>query len=521
VTSPEVSPEPPLVGVHGTGTHERHIARGALLQQVCQVWGTLCMLVVATILGRRLSLDAFGVYGLLISLAAYLITVQVSVEAAAVRVLAEAEADPGRRSQVLSTTMAIYAIGGVASGVLLATAGVGLIDVLGIPEALRGDAKEAVLVLAAVTALGWPFKVFQDALRGMQLFGAAAVGEMAAYTTMAVAMVVLVVVVDAPLWAIIALGGALPALTGVGCAVSAFAFHVDVRFRPHEVSWPLAGSMLKVSTYLFVAGLADVVIYSLDRVILGGFRSISAVGLYEGAARPHNLIRQLNGTLLLTVVPVAARYIAEADAQRIRDLLLRGTRYVVAIVGPVTVVLIVLAAPVLEVWLGDRYRTAALALAIMSSYWLIGCNTGVVASMMLAAGQVRFLARFAWIVAIANLAASLALTPWLGLNGVVLGTTIPYVLLQPWFLLRGIREFHVSVGDFAREVWIPAYSTCAAVAAVLIPIRIFAEPHHLWTLAAAAVAGLAVGWGLLWIVFLTPGERRLVISLVRSPLRSS
>ncbi|MCW3002653.1 MAG: rane protein involved in the export of O-antigen and teichoic acid, partial [Conexibacter sp.] len=301
MTSPEVQPEPELVGVGGTGTHERHIARGALLQQFCQVWGTLCMLLVATILGRRLSLDAFGVYGLLISLTAYLITVQVSVEAAAVRALAEAESDPSRRGEVLSTTMAIYAVGGVVSGVLVATAGVGLVDVLGIPEALRGDAKDAVLVLALVTALGWPFKAFQDALRGMQLFGAAAVGEMAAYTVMAIGMVVLVLVIDAPLWALIALGGALPALIGVCCAVSARLFRVGVRFHPHEVSWPLAGSMLRVSAYLFVAGLADVVIYSLDRVILGGFRSISSVGLYEGAARPHNLIRQLNGTLLLTV----------------------------------------------------------------------------------------------------------------------------------------------------------------------------------------------------------------------------
>jgi hypothetical protein len=59
------------------------------------------------------------------------------------------------------------------------------------------------------------------------------------------------------------------------------------------------------------------------------------------------------------------------------------------------------------------------------------------------------------------------------------------------------------------------------VAAVLIPIRIFAEPQNLLTLAGAAVVALAVGWGLLWAVFLTAGERRLVISLIRSPLRAT
>jgi O-antigen/teichoic acid export membrane protein len=523
VTSPEVQPEPELVAPGSPGAHERHIARGALLQQFSQVWGTLCMLAVATVLGRHLSLDAFGVYGLLISLAAYLIIVQVSVEAAAVRVLSAAEADEeaSRRSEVLSTTMAIYTVGGIASGLLVATGGVGLIGVLGIPESLHDDAREAVLVLALVTAVGWPFKTFQDALRGMQLFGAAALGEMAAYTVVAVGMVVLVLVVDAPLWVLIALGGSLPALTGLFCAVSARVFRVGVRFRRSDVSLPLAREMLGVSAYLFVAGLADIVIYSLDRVILAAFRGTAKVGLYEGAARPHNLIRQLHGTLLLTVVPVASRYIAEGDHARIRDLLLRGTRYVLAIVAPVTTVLIVLAAPLLEIWLGDRYRPAAFALAVLSSYWLIGANTGVIGSMLLAAGRVKFLARFAWAVAVANLVLSLILTPWLGLDGVVLGTTIPYVLFQPWFLWKGMRTFEISVRDFSREVWVPAYATCAAVAAVLIPVRLFAEPTNLLTLAVAAIGALAVGYAVLWLVFLTPGERRLVLSLIRSPLRAS
>jgi O-antigen/teichoic acid export membrane protein len=515
VSTPEVFPEPDLgePGVGGGGTHERRIARGALLQQTSQVWGTACMLLVATLLGRRLSLDAFGVYGLLISLVAYLVTVQVSVEGAAVRVLSEAEVEPARRAEVLSTTLAIYAIGGVIAAALVASAGVGLVGVLGIPHALQDDARHAVLALAAITVVGWPFKAFQDALRGMQLFGAAAAAEIAAYGTMAAAMTS-AVLLGAPLWVIIAIGGSLAVLTGLWSLVSLRVFNVGLHFHRREISWPLARRMLRVSAYLFVTGLADLVVYSLDRVILAAFRSTATVGRYEGAARPHNLIRQLNGTLVLTVVPVASRYIAEGDEVRLKELLLRGTRYVAAIVAPVTVVLIVLAAPLLDIWLGERYRSAALALALLSSYWLIGCATGVLASMVVAAGRVAFLARYAWVVAIANLTLSLALTPWLGLNGVVLGTTVPYLLAQPWFLVKATRGFGVPVRELARSALLPAYTVAAIVAAVLIPIRLFAEPQNLVALGASAIGALALGWGVLWFCFLNPGERRLAASMM-------
>lgn len=501
------------------GADERRIARGALLQQASQVWGTACMLVVATLLARRLSVEAFGVYGLLVSLGAYLVTVQISVEGAALRSLAHARADPARQTEVLSTATAIYAVCGLAAGVLVATAGVGLIAVLGIPDALRADARHAVLALGLITVLGWPFKVFQDALRGRQLFGAAAAAEMAAYATLAAAMV-LAVVLDAPFWALITIGGSLPAMIGLWSLVSLKAFRATARLRLREVSWPLARQMLGVSAYLFVTGLADLVIYSLDRFVLAAFRSVATVGLYEAAARPHNLIRQLNGTLLLTVVPAASGYLAEGDEARTRELLLRGTRYVLSIVAPVTVVLVVLAAPLLEVWLGHRYREAAPALALLSAYWLVGANGGVAASMLVAAGRVALLARYAWMVALANLALSLALTPWLGLIGVVLGTSIPYILLQPWFLGQALRTFGVGWSDLARAAWLPAYSACAVVAAVLVPVRLFAEPQNLAELIGAAVGALALGWGLIWIRFLNDGERRLVRSLSRSLLRA-
>src|SRR5690242_21640826 len=104
------------------GTHERRIAGGAIAQQASQIVGVLAMLVVITILGRTLSLSEFGVYGLLISIASYVLIVQISVEGAAVRAIASA-LDDTARNRVFSTALTLYALAGIVCGALVAAGG--------------------------------------------------------------------------------------------------------------------------------------------------------------------------------------------------------------------------------------------------------------------------------------------------------------------------------------------------------------------------------------------------------------
>ncbi|HEV7807751.1 MAG TPA: oligosaccharide flippase family protein [Solirubrobacteraceae bacterium] len=495
------------------GAAERHMARGAFAQQAAMTTGLLIMLVVVTVLGRSLTLSEFGLYGLALSVAAYVLIVQYSVEGAAVRAIAGAP-DASSRDALFSTALVVYATLGVGSAVAIVVAGSGLSGVLGIPDELRDEARRAFLALGAVTAAGWPMKACQDALRGTQRFGLAAMGEIVAYLLFG-ALMAAAIVLDAPLWTLIAIGGSLSALIGMVCMVVLVTVRGGPRLRPRLVTRARIGDLLGVSAGLFVGGAADLFIYSSDRVILAAFRSAATVGLYEAAVRAHNILRQMHGTLVLTVTPVASAYIASADEARLRELLLRGTRYVMAAVVPLTVVLMVLAGPILEVWLGEKFRPAAAALAILCGYWLVGSSTGVAGAMLVAAGKIRELAQFAWQVAITNLVLSLALTPLLGLEGVVLGTTIPYVLMFPIFLRIVLRTFPaVSVRDLVREAWLPAYAGAAVLAVALVVLRVAFELDTLAAVLGAGVAGLALYWGSYYLVWLRPGERVLVRSFL-------
>jgi O-antigen/teichoic acid export membrane protein len=496
----------------GAGAHERHIARGTIAQQIAQVYGALAMLAVITLLARHLSLSEFGLYGLLISVSAYVLLLQTSVSGAAIRAIAGAP-DAEGRDRVYSVAVAMYAGAGVVAGVAILAFGLGLAAVLDLPEALRDEAREAVLALGVATALGWPAKAFEDSLRGMQRFAAASWAQIVAYTVLVAGMVVLVER-DAQLWTMIALGGAVPILIGLAAGLFLVG-RPRLHFRRRLLGREPVSEMLRIAGYLSSIGVADVVINALDRVILALFRSTATVGLYEGAARPHALVRQLQATLSLTVVPVASGYIASGDEERLHDLLLRGTRYVMAIVVPVTAVLMTLSDRILDVWLGPEFVAAAPAMAILLSYWLTASGTGVAGGILVAAGRVRELNRYAWLVAGTNLALSLALTPLIGLEGVVIGTAVPYFLYLPYFLRFALRALNFRFARLWREAWLPALSTAALAAAVAGVARLVVPLDTIGGVIVAAVAALAAGWGVYATVWMQPYERRMVRSVLR------
>ena len=498
----------------GTGSHQRRLALGTLAQQGAQITAMLTMLVVATALARRLSLAEFGVYGLTLSFSTYLLFAQGSVEATAIKRLAEA-GDEVDRNRAFTTAFAVYAAYGLTAGVLIAVAGIGLIGLFDIAPELREQARLGVLAIALLTIVGWPAKTFQDVLRGMQRFELAAAAEVVAYLMVMTTVLVLLFAFDPPLWALVGAVASLAPLMGLCSAVIVLVLGLPFRVRPSLLQREYTVAFLRFSLYLLASGVTDLVIYSVDRAVLAFYRPASTLGLYEAAVRPNSVVRGLQGSMVATVLPASARFMAEGDEMRVRELLLRGSRYVLGLTVPVIVTFIVLAQPILVVWVGDRFSDAATALAIFVSYWLLGGTTGVAASMLTAAGKVKALAVYSWGVGVVNLGLSLVLTPKLGLDGVVISTTAAYVAMAPLLFWLTFTTLPVTVGEFARRVWIPAYSGGAVLAAALLVLREHADLESLPALLAAAGVGCLVYWGTFYGLWMDADERRFLRSLVR------
>lgn len=504
----------PAPNVAPPGGYAHRLAVGALVQHGTQVLALFAMLAILTALARTLSLAAFGVFSLVSSFVTYLLVVQGSVSGATLQALAGARNDE-ERDRTFTNAMLVLTFLGVAAGVLTAVVGLALLQVLHIPPRLRDEARLGVLALAAITVIGWPVRTFADALRALQRFVLAAVCEYAAYLIYTAAMLILALIVKPSLWVLIAVGGTSPVLIGIFSGIAMVVTNTPAHFRPRDVDGSHLWSFLRLSTALLVISGSDIVITSLDRTILGLFRPASTVALYEGAVRPNNLVRAMSGSLVRTVLPATAELHALGDLRRLRALVLRGTRYVLAATLPVTIALIVLARPIIEVWLGRRYAGAAFAMAIFTATWILGANNNVIGSALVGVGRRRELMGYTWGVAAMNLALSVGLTPVIGLPGVVIGTTAAYVAFFPMLLRIAFDALPISLADLVHEVWLPAYSLGAVLAAGLVVVRLAFAPDAVWSVALTCGLGVCGYWLAFYLLALSPDERVLIKGLVR------
>jgi O-antigen/teichoic acid export membrane protein len=496
-------------GAPGPG-EARLLASGALLQQIAQGAGLLVLLTIVTILARRLSIAELGAYGLVASLAGYLLVLRNSVASSAVRAMASVAGD--ERRLVFSAAAALYAVAGLATGLLIAGVAL-LIAGLILDGELARDARVGGLGLGAVTAAGVAASVWLDALRAERQFVRAAGTEIAAVLLYLASMLALIFA-GAGLGALIAASGALPLYSGTLSALVARRAGLGLGVDPSAATRTRVMAIVPTAGWLLVVELCNMAMYAFSRVILGAYRSPTAVGLFEGPLRAHNLLYALGGALAVPVVPSASRYVATEDERRLRDLVVRGTRYTLALFVPVCVTLIVLAGPILDAWLGDRYGDGDLALAILVSYWLLYGGLVVTPGFLVGAGRAREVARIMLCVAGANLALALALTPELGLEGPAIATAVPFFAAFPFLLRLGLRASGAPFAELARRAWAPNYLLGAALAALLALGRAVLPLDQ-----TAAVMGLAAGGVLAyWAVFswlvLGSDERELVRGLL-------
>ncbi|MGI8660819.1 MAG: polysaccharide biosynthesis C-terminal domain-containing protein [Thermoleophilaceae bacterium] len=525
------------------------MAAGALTQQAAQVLGLAVLLVIFTVLARRLSLAELGAYGLMATLAGYLLVLKNSVAPAAVRVMVAAPTDALRAGAFL-TAAALYAVVGIATGLLIALAGTAISFAL-LDGGLAHEARLGALVLGAVTAVGLALSVNLDALRAAMRLTRSAANEIAALALFAALMLGLIAV-GADLWLLIGASGSIPLLSGTINLVARRRLGLAFRLRRRSVTRGQASAVLPTAGWLLVAELSNLVIYGLDRIVLGAFTGPRTIGVYEGPLRAHNVLLAMSQALGVTALPAATRVAGEHESagegegdgegtaggrspdrlrelagegaaggrshDRLGELAVRGSRYSLALFVPLTVTAMVLGAPALEVWLGEQFRAGATPLALLVSYWLLYGALAVNPAFLVGAGQARRVALTAACVAGANLVLSIALTPLLGLEGPALATAIAYLAAFPAFLAITRSVVPGAVGALARQAWLPAYSLGAALALALIGARAALPLERPGLLIVALLLGPALYWLAYWRLWLAPGERRLVRDVGRGLL---
>ncbi len=359
-------------------------------------------------------------------------------------------------------------------------------------RSVSSQAVPTLLVAAAIAFLYWPSRLGVASLRGLERYDICALFEISG-ALLTLALIFMALGVTHSVAVLTGLFGAVLLLEGAGAAVVAWP---QLRLRRGVGHWR-GGHLRPVmgfSAGLFLMGLSDTFVYESDRIVVTAFVGAAALVVYEVALRPQTGVRLISGLVGSALLSPSSRLVAQDRRHRLREMVLVGSLYTVVLTIPFVVLILVLAGPIVEAWVGHGYGRYASYVQIFVSYWLVGANTGVLVSAVVGIGRIRV---FVWLTvagAVLTLVLSIALTAAWGTVGVIWGTVIVSWLGVPLWMHFALRHVEIAKARYAREVLVPGYLPVAVWTVPVIALAQALHPTGLIDLGLFCAACLAALW---------------------------
>ena len=126
---------------------------------------------------------------------------------------------------------------------------------------------------------------------------------------------------------------------------------VQIRFR--HFTPRLIGETMRFSASAYLILVSYMILTKTDQIVIGTVASMSAVALYQPAAKIGEIFGFLTRQLANTLQPAAAHLHASGDREGLRQLMLSGTRYSVMLATPLYVFTAAYMAPIARLLTGD------------------------------------------------------------------------------------------------------------------------------------------------------------------------
>jgi O-antigen/teichoic acid export membrane protein len=378
------------------------------------------------LLVRVLDKPTYGVWLLLLQLAAYITVLDGGIQTAIARFVAHAEGlgDRNYMARLLSSAAMLLVVSGLATMLLAVLASWRLTDMFReIPVSIAQSARQALLVIGISLAGSLPFSVLAGFFLGLQK------NEILAFSTGGGKVAGAI----GTAWAAYHHQGllAMAAWVGLGNIVQCLiylAFWSGERKRgllhTSYVEGQVARDFLIFCSAMLVSQFSSILIMGMDMPIVAAF-DFRSVAYYGVAATLSCALVVPQFAIVNTLMPVAAEMSTSGDPQRLGSVLLKTLRFATALLCLITLPLLLLMPLFLHLWVGQDYAFHALLFAqILVVAQFVRLTMLPYAMIGFAAGQQQRMLASPIVEGAVNLVCSLALVKMIGACGVALGTLI-------------------------------------------------------------------------------------------------
>lgn len=265
----------------------------------------------------------------------------------------------------------------------------------------------------------------------------------------------------------------------------------ELRFGWRSANGHLVRTILSFSSSMFVLHLGGRLETKTDEIVVAAFLPIQAVTPYDISRKLSTVAQVLTDQFMKVLLPLASELHAQDKLARLRSLYIVSTRLTLAIFVPFGLILVILAQPILNVWVGTDYGGFGHLVLILTLASLIDTSQWPAGSILQGMGRHRLPALLSICSGLANLGLSIVLVQTFGITGVALGTLIPTSIVCLGFLLPyTMRLIGVGGREVVAEMFLPALIPAIPVGVLTFFLREIVKPSSLLSILAVVSIGL-------------------------------
>lgn len=374
----------------------------------------------------HLGQSAYGLWMLTASITMYFSALDLGYGGALVKFVAEyrARRDTRGLNEILSTVFYVFL--GFAAFTYLAAIVLALFlgRLFHLTPEQTAVGRIVLLVISAHVATGIAFNVFGAVINGFQRYDLNNLVGAATSVVVAVANVVVLLAGYGLIELVVTTTTVRVVAYGI-YRVNAYRVFPGLSLRWCNFRTNRLREVTTFSVYIALLDWANKLNYSVDALVIGAFLNTSAVAIWSIGQRLAEMTQRLTNQLNEVLFPTIVDNDTTQRVNRLQLIFLLGTRLSAATVIPVGGALILLAAPLVQAWLGGDFSESVSIVRLLVATVIIRVSNATSTILLKGAGRHRLLAFTNIATSVVNLALSIALVKTVGIRGVAIGTLIP------------------------------------------------------------------------------------------------
>jgi O-antigen/teichoic acid export membrane protein len=429
---------------------------------------------------HRLGVTAYGLWVLIGSVVAYGSLLDLGIWGAVIKYIAEfrAQGETDRAASLVATALRLYTLLGLVVVALSAVLAPVIPRIFNVEAGQRSTAAWLVVLMGLGVGISLPGLTPMSILRGLQRYDVVNLIFISTTLFSALASVAALLLGGGVIGVVLAnISGTLVTLVLGSWSVRRIA--PEIRFGWGGADRRLIRLVFSYSWPLFVRDVAGRLQTKTDEITIGVFLPVQFIAPYNLARRLSEVTHLLTRQFMRVLLPLASELHAENDRARLRLLYTAGTRLTLAISIVICCILILLARPILTLWVGEAYAGAGSLVAILALASFIATSQWPAGAVLQGMARHRVLAVTSLCSGVANLILSVALVRPFGLTGVALGTLIPNLIEFAILLPFAMKVIGVRPGEALKEIFLPALIPALLMVTVLYAMQRAVAPSSI------------------------------------------